>query len=111
MDHVYTPPWGWIPVDLTYTNENDPLEIVKNAPEYTPNVVSAINVSKQNYTTLSVKTRQRIISSSIYITSTETIDEIHVNWINPTIWHLGIIVVVNHRIMFYASWRPRQREL
>ena len=102
---VYIPPWGWIPVDLTYTTETDPLRIVQNAPEYTPVVVSAMKVSKQVYTTLSVQTRQRIVSSSIYVSSTEIVEGVQHIWIDPTVIGLGVVVASAIVFMFYASRR------
>jgi hypothetical protein len=104
---VYTPPWGWIPIDLTYTIESDPLKIVQNAPEYTPVVVSAINISKQVYTTLSVETRHRIVSSTIYVSSMEIVEGVQANWIDPTMIALGVAVVVAIGFMFYAARRSR----
>jgi hypothetical protein len=108
---VYTPPWGWIPVDLTYTAETDPLKMVQNAPEYTPVVVSAMKVSNQVYTTLSVETRQRIVASAIYVSSTETVDGVQPSWIDPTMIGLGIVVAAAIGFMFYTSRRPRQQAI
>jgi transglutaminase-like putative cysteine protease len=108
---VYTPPWGWIPVDLTYTSENDPLRIIQNAAEYTPVVVSAMKVSNQVYTTLSVQTRQRITSSTIYVTSTETVGGLQPSWIDPTMITLGLVVAAAIGFMFYTSRRPRQQAI
>jgi transglutaminase-like putative cysteine protease len=108
---VYTPPWGWIPVDLTYTSESDPLKIVQNAPEYTPVVVSAMKVSNQSYTTLSVETRQRIITSTLYIRSIETVNGLQSSWIDPTMIILGVVVAVAIGFMFYTARRPRQQAI
>ena len=108
---VYTPPWGWIPVDLTYTTESDPLKIVQNAPEYTPAVVSAMKVSNQVYTTLSVETRQRITASTIFVTSTETVEGLPPNWVDPTMIVLGVVVAAAIGFMFYTSRRPKQQAI
>lgn len=108
---VYTPPWGWIPVDLTYTTESDPLRMVQNAPEYTPAIVSAMKVSKQVYTTLSVETRQRITSSTLYVTSTETVEGVQPTWVDPTMIGLGVVVAAAIGFMFYVSRRPRQQAI
>ncbi len=108
---VYTPPWGWIPVDLTYTTETDPLKMVQNAPEYTPVVVSAMKISKQVYTTLSVQTRQRIASSPLYVTSTETVESVQPTWIDPTMIGLGVVVAAAIGFMFYTSRRPRKQTI
>jgi transglutaminase-like putative cysteine protease len=104
---VYTPPWGWIPVDLTLTNNYDPMQTIQNAPQYTPAIVTAIKINKQEYTTLSVETRQRIVSSNIYVTSTEVAGGIQASWIDPTMIFLAVALVGAITLMFYTSRRLR----
>ncbi len=65
---VYVPPWGWIPVDLTLTNARDPLDMIQSAPEYASNIVTAFNVSEQQYIGGSRSLREMLIASDIYIT-------------------------------------------
>jgi hypothetical protein len=106
---VYTPPWGWIPVDLTLIHDSDPMKMIQNAPEYTPAVVSAMRISKQSYTTLSVETRNRIVNSNLFIASTETIDSLQQNWINPTMLILATLLVGAVAIMFYTTSRGKTK--
>ncbi|MCX6654858.1 MAG: transglutaminase domain-containing protein [Candidatus Bathyarchaeota archaeon] len=108
---VYTPPWGWIPVDLTLTNYDDPMQTIQNAPQYTPTVVTALKIHKQVYTTLSVETRQRIVSSNIYVTSTEIAGGIQASWIDPTMIFLAITLVGAIILMFYTSRRLRKKPI
>jgi transglutaminase-like putative cysteine protease len=108
---VYTPPWGWIPVDLTLTNYDDPMQTIQNAPQYTPTVVTALKIHKQVYTTLSVETRQRIVSSNIYVTSTELAGGIQASWIDPTMIFLAITLVGAIILMFYTSRRLRKKPI
>ena len=108
---IYAPPWGWIPVDLTLVNDSDPLQMIKKAPEYTAPVVTAMKISAQEYTSLSVETRQRITSSSIYITSTETAEGVQASWINPTMILLAVGLTAAIGFMFYAARRPRQQSI
>ncbi len=65
---VYVPPWGWIPVDLTLTNARDPIDMILDAPEYSSNIVTAFNVSEQQYIGGSRSSRERLVASDIYIT-------------------------------------------
>lgn len=66
---AYIPPWGWLPVDLTLINEQDPLEVIRKAPEFGGNIVSSNVISLQDYVGEGRATRQRIISSTIFIES------------------------------------------
>ena len=65
---IYIPPWGWVPVDLTLTNAESGLELIRSAPEYGVNIVPAFNVSKQSYIGETLETRNRILQSEIYVT-------------------------------------------
>jgi transglutaminase-like putative cysteine protease len=65
---VYVPPWGWIPVDLTLTNAIDPIDMILDAPEYASNIITAFNVSEQQYIGGSRSSREMLIASDIYIT-------------------------------------------
>ena len=108
---VCTPPWGWIPVDLTLTDYDDPMQTIQNAPEYTPTVVTALKIHKQEYTTLSVETRQRIVSSNIYVTSAEVAGGVQAGWIDPTMIFLAITLVGAIILMFYTSRRLRKKPI
>jgi transglutaminase-like putative cysteine protease len=69
---VYVPPWGWIPIDLTLTNARDPIDMILDAPEYASNIITAFNVSKQQYIGGSRSSREMLIAGDIYITITDT---------------------------------------
>jgi predicted transglutaminase-like cysteine proteinase len=105
---VYTPPWGWIPVDLTLVSDNDPLQMIKKAPQYSAPVVTAMKISEQTYTTAGEETRQRIIDSTIYISSVETAEGVQAGWINQTMILLAVGISAAVAIMFYTSRRRQQ---
>ncbi|MCS7119732.1 MAG: transglutaminase-like domain-containing protein [Nitrososphaerota archaeon] len=50
---VYVPPWGWLPVDLTYVIGDgiykDPLNAIRNSALFTQPTVQYANVTKYNY--------------------------------------------------------------
>ena len=104
---VYTPPWGWIPVDLTLASNNDPLQMVQSAPEYTAPIVTAMKISRQSYTGASVESRQRIITSDIYVASVETVQGVQASWIDPTMIILAVALVAAIGFMFYTSRRQQ----
>jgi transglutaminase-like putative cysteine protease len=64
---IYIPPWGWLPVDLTLSASRNPLELIEEAPEYDYFVVTALNVSKQQYIGDSRRSREELMSSDLYI--------------------------------------------
>jgi len=105
---VYTPPWGWIPVDLTLVNDSDPLQMIRKAPEYSAPVVTAMKISEQAYTSAGEETRQRIIESTIYISSVETAEGVRETWIDPTMILLAVGLTAAVAFMFYASRRRQQ---
>ncbi len=102
---VYVPPWGWIPVDLTLTSNSDPLEKIKGAPEYTAPLVTAMKISTQEYSTVSVETRARIIASNIYVTSTETAQGVNASWIQPTMILLVVGISAGVTFLFFTMRR------
>jgi hypothetical protein len=87
------------------------MQTIQNAPQYTPTVVTALKINKQEYTTLSVETRQRIVSSKIYVTSTEVAGGIQASWIDPTMIFLAITLVGAITLMFYTSRRLRKKSI
>ncbi len=105
---VYTPPWGWIPVDLTLVSDDDPLQMIRKAPQYTAPIVTAMKISEQPYTDAGEETRQRIIDSTIYISSVETAEGVQAGWINQTMIILAVGISAAVAFMFYASRRRQQ---
>ena len=103
---VYIPPWGWTPVDLTLTNSELGLELIKQAPEYGPNIVPVLNISKQSYIGETLTTRERIINSSLYVTISDEAFTI-LNSDNPfqnyLLLGLGVVLIIAIGLMFKAS--------
>jgi transglutaminase-like putative cysteine protease len=87
---VYVPPWGWVPVDLTLTAATDPLEMIRQAPEYESSVVTAFNVSRQPYIGDSRSFREQLVASDLYITVTE----IYIEESNDASWPYYVYIGV-----------------
>ncbi|MBD3205102.1 hypothetical protein GF319_02010 [Candidatus Bathyarchaeota archaeon] len=101
---VYIPPWGWVPVDLTLGQRDNPINLLKNAPEYSANIVTALNVSEQAYIGETLKTRDRIVDSELYITLTDKANRVSGNGLNNQSWlmlGLGGTTLVAIVLMFY----------
>jgi hypothetical protein len=103
---IYIPPWGWTPVDLTLTGEESGFELIKQAPEYNPNIIPVLNVSKQSYIGESLITRERIINSSLYVTVSNEAYIVY-NSDNPLqnyiLLGLGAVLIVTIGLMFISS--------
>jgi len=56
---VYVPPWGWLPVDLTYAPgiSTDPLNAIKNSAITLQETVQYLNITKTDYISSSVSLR------------------------------------------------------
>jgi hypothetical protein len=48
---VYVPPWGWLPVDLTYVTGSmrDPLNSIRQGAVMSPYTIQSMNVSENDY--------------------------------------------------------------
>jgi hypothetical protein len=103
---IYIPPWGWTPVDLTLTSEESGFELIKHAPEYSPNIIPVLNVSKQPYVGETLITRERIINSSLYVTVSNEAYIVY-NSENPLqnyiLLGLGAVLIVTIGLMFISS--------
>jgi transglutaminase-like putative cysteine protease len=66
---VYLPPWGWLPIDLTLTRAREPLNLISEAPQYGPSIVTALNVSRYDYVGDSRRMREAVMAGSLYIKS------------------------------------------
>jgi transglutaminase-like putative cysteine protease len=67
---VYIPPWGWLPVDLTYVFEPitaDPLNAIKNAAVTSQITVQYKNISHTDYVASSQEARRFLINNSFYV--------------------------------------------
>jgi len=68
---VYIPPWGWLPIEMTYTKSQDPLSRITGAAVYKGYTVVSFNVSRQAYIGDSRRSRERLMSSDVYITMSD----------------------------------------
>ena len=71
---VYVPPWGWLPVDLTYApgNELDPLNSIINSAIIIQPTAQYCNITVTDYVLSSRAWRDFIISEEFYIQTHDT---------------------------------------
>jgi transglutaminase-like putative cysteine protease len=104
---VYIPPWGWLPVDLTLTQSEEGINILKKSPVYEANIIPALNISKQPYIGDALATRERISNSTLYITVNDEAQVSNHNpfWVNYGIIGLGLAVLLSILLMYRSSSR------
>jgi hypothetical protein len=56
---VYVPPWGWLPVDLTYVPQglDDPLNAIKHGAVTGQETIQYMNITHTDYVALSFESR------------------------------------------------------
>jgi len=66
---VYIPPWGWLPVDLTYVRDNsdDPLRFVKSGAVTEQDTIQYMNVTHSDYVASSLETREFLLDNGFQI--------------------------------------------
>lgn len=64
---VYVPPWGWLPVDLTYSSRSNSLAAIKTAAVTSQDVTQYMNIVQTDYVGESREYRSFLINNSFYI--------------------------------------------
>jgi hypothetical protein len=67
---VYIPPWGWLPVDLTFVYgelRSNPLNAIKDAAVTSQNTIQYMNISQTDYVASSQEARDFLINNSFYL--------------------------------------------
>lgn len=66
---VYVPPWGWLPVDLTYvkTGLGDPLNAIKAGAVTLQETIQYSNITQTDYVASSRETREFITDNDFYV--------------------------------------------
>jgi hypothetical protein len=74
---VYVPPWGWLPVDLTYVlkESNDPLSAIKYGAVTSQSTIQYMNVTSTDYVESSVESREFLIQNDFIVYSEDEMIE------------------------------------
>lgn len=66
---VYVPPWGWLPVDLTYVTDglDDPLNAIKKGAVTLQETIQYMNIAQTDYVASSRDSRELLIKNDFYI--------------------------------------------
>ncbi len=94
---VYIPPWGWLPVDLTYVFggglKDNLSNAITNAAVTSQTTIQYMNISQTDYVNSSRKARNFLINNDFYVhMEDEMIESVHqksllesVTWVFPTV--------------------------
>jgi len=85
---VYVPPWGWLPVDLTFVRGDlsvEPLNAIETSAVVTQLTVQYANITVTDYVTASRRFRDFLTTHGFYIYEHDEMSEelVTVKWENP----------------------------
>jgi len=118
---VYVPPWGWLPVDLTYVRDNptDPLSSITSGAVTNQDTIQYMNVTRTDYVNLSLEAEAFLTENGFQVyTEDEMILDIwqDANGTPPFIGidplipaSLAVAIVLPVVILFLISRRWRKR--
>jgi hypothetical protein len=64
---VYIPPWGWLPVDLTYSSRGSPLDAIKTAAVTSQGTMQYMNIIETDYVNEARQYRSFLINNNFCI--------------------------------------------
>lgn len=94
---VYIPPWGWLPVDLTYVRGglSDPLNAIRGAAVTMQTVIQYMNISKTDYVASARDYRKVLQDQGFYIyEEDEMISASPLNFWDELVWRLLPLVLI-----------------
>lgn len=117
---VYIPPWGWLPVDLTYVRGglSNPLNAIRGAAVTVQTVIQYMNVSETDYVASSRRYKEFLLENDFYIYEQDEIVEVDPtgpwNELVELLFHLILIAVVGLTVaviivgIVYVTKRKRE---
>jgi len=127
---VYIPPWGWIPVDLTWlidragatlsesSHWTGPNSTIIGAAVLTPNTVIYQNITQSDYIKPNVESINNIRNANLYVTETDSMKSVRTGTVYgsasatqlaPSIVLLMIVTVMTVSIYLYARKKRLER--
>jgi len=66
---VYVPPWGWLPVDLTYVVDGlgDPLNAIRRGAVTLQETIQYMNITQTDYVASSRKSKEFLMKNDFYV--------------------------------------------
>jgi transglutaminase-like putative cysteine protease len=115
---AYIPPWGWLPVDLTYAPEisDNPLNAILQGAVTQQNTVQYMNISKTDYIADAAEARSFLINNGFQVhvedEMTYLLQDSGVRGFNPFISAILIAAIVGMGLLVvFMMMRRRRRKL
>lgn len=120
---VYIPPWGWLPVDLTYvfggvhTLRNNPLNAITNAAVTSQITVQYLNISQTDYVASSRESMRFLITNGFYVyMEDEMIEVAHqkdmfgegLEWVVPAVLLAAAALVLSSSFVIATRWKRKE---
>ena len=116
---VYVPPWGWLPVDLTYLlgGYSSPLDAINRAAVTSRNTLQYMNVNQMDYIASSRRYRDILESNDFYVyTEDEMMEASPTNHENDTLEKLSpwiptiatVVISVAAAGVFVYAWKKKK---
>ena len=114
---VYVPPWGWLPVDLTYVfaDFEDPLDAIKYGAVTRQNTVQYMNISRVDYVADSYEARSFLLDNGFFLHYEDEMAAESLNdgsgGFNPIATAVFVVVIVVIVLpMGVVIWRRRRKQ-
>jgi len=106
---VYVPPWGWLPVDLTYVpgGLGDPLNAINHGAVTSQDTIQYMNVTRTDYVASSLEDRKFLTENGFYVyVEDEMILEVNQPWLPlfPLVFLALMVVLVATSVLIYRRW-------
>lgn len=106
---VYIPPWGWLPVDLTYVPQGfgDPLNAIKYGAVTGQDTIQYVNVTHTDYVASSLEYRKFLTENGFNVyEEDEMILEVNRPWLPliPLVFLGLMVVLVATSLLLYRRW-------
>ena len=112
---VYVPPWGWLPVDLTYVmgGRGAPLNAIKTGAVTSRKTIQYMNISQRDYIASSRKYRDLLIENQFYIHQEDEMSMVAQNfleefierWIQWFQWFLIAVGIITGTLIAVIGYR------
>jgi prepilin-type processing-associated H-X9-DG protein len=106
---VYAPPWGWLPVDLTYVlnNRTDPLSSIRSGAVTGQDTIQYMNVTHTDYVASSLEYRKFLTENGFDVyEEDEMILEVNQPWLplGPLVFLALMVFLVATSVLLYRRW-------
>jgi len=106
---VYIPPWGWLPVDLTYAfgGLDNPLNAITTAAVTSQITVQYMNISQMDYVASSRKEREFLTTNNFYVYVEDEMIEVmrQKNLLGESMeWLVPVILVIAASLLVTSSY-------